>query len=178
MGLGGGSHAGLTAAVVLASCGLVQRAEPTVAGTAGPGSHTRLANSLNGMRLHQVVERASRRLRTTDCQRLLTEFSDQAGQPLQARLDALGLSGERYLGFVVFEDGKGRPPCMNESVLAYTSPGSRVVRVCSVSFFRAGRTHSADAEAIVIHEMLHTLGLGENPPSSAEITKRVLRQCH
>jgi hypothetical protein len=33
------------------------------------------------------------------------------------------------------------------------------------------------AQAIVIHEALHTLGLGENPPSSAEITARVLASC-
>jgi hypothetical protein len=31
--------------------------------------------------------------------------------------------------------------------------------------------------ASLIHEVLHTLGLGENPPSSAEITERVLRHC-
>ena len=33
------------------------------------------------------------------------------------------------------------------------------------------------AEALVIHEMLHTLGLGENPPTSTEITKRVEGRC-
>jgi hypothetical protein len=33
------------------------------------------------------------------------------------------------------------------------------------------------AESIVIHEMLHTLGLGENPPSSQEITQQVKRRC-
>jgi len=29
----------------------------------------------------------------------------------------------------------------------------------------------------IIHEMLHTLGLGENPPSSREITQRVNERC-
>ena len=33
------------------------------------------------------------------------------------------------------------------------------------------------AEVYVIHEMLHTLGLGETPPSSQEITQRVKREC-
>ena len=32
-------------------------------------------------------------------------------------------------------------------------------------------------EAMVIHEMLHTLGLGENPPSTFEITARVRGRC-
>ena len=31
--------------------------------------------------------------------------------------------------------------------------------------------------ASFIHEMLHTLGLGENPPSSTEITRRVQAAC-
>jgi hypothetical protein len=30
---------------------------------------------------------------------------------------------------------------------------------------------------MVIHEMLHTLGLGENPPSTFEITERVKQRC-
>jgi hypothetical protein len=30
---------------------------------------------------------------------------------------------------------------------------------------------------LIIHEMLHTLGLGENPPSSREITQRVTERC-
>jgi hypothetical protein len=30
---------------------------------------------------------------------------------------------------------------------------------------------------MVIHEMLHSLGLGENPPSSREITKQVTARC-
>ena len=30
---------------------------------------------------------------------------------------------------------------------------------------------------MVIHEMLHTLGLGENPPAPSEITRRVNDRC-
>jgi hypothetical protein len=33
------------------------------------------------------------------------------------------------------------------------------------------------AEVYVIHEMLHTLGHGENPPTSHEITQKVVRRC-
>ena len=29
----------------------------------------------------------------------------------------------------------------------------------------------------MIHEFLHTLGLGENPPTSQEITERVSNRC-
>ena len=30
---------------------------------------------------------------------------------------------------------------------------------------------------MIIHEILHSLGLSENPPSSDEITKQVLMRC-
>jgi len=33
------------------------------------------------------------------------------------------------------------------------------------------------AEAVIIHETLHSLGLGENPPTSDEITRRVFSRC-
>jgi hypothetical protein len=33
------------------------------------------------------------------------------------------------------------------------------------------------AEAAVIHEMLHSLGLGEDPPSSDHISTRVMARC-
>jgi hypothetical protein len=38
-------------------------------------------------------------------------------------------------------------------------------------------TDTRYAGAVVIHEILHTLGLSENPPSSKEITDRVLARC-
>jgi hypothetical protein len=34
-----------------------------------------------------------------------------------------------------------------------------------------------DAAALIIHEELHSLGLAENPPSSAAITDRVISRC-
>jgi hypothetical protein len=34
-----------------------------------------------------------------------------------------------------------------------------------------------EVEAMVIHEMLHSLGLGEDPPSGREINLRVLMRC-
>lgn len=34
-----------------------------------------------------------------------------------------------------------------------------------------------EARAVLIHEALHTLGRGEDPPSAREIQKRVLARC-
>jgi hypothetical protein len=41
----------------------------------------------------------------------------------------------------------------------------------------AASGHPEEAEAALIHEMLHTLGLGENPPRSRDITARVRARC-
>ena len=64
----------------------------------------------------------------------------------------------------------------SRGTLAYTSPLSRVVHLCP-HFLDNELERPAFAQAVVIHEMLHTLGLGEDPPSSREITDRVRRAC-
>jgi len=55
----------------------------------------------------------------------------------------------------------------------FTVDGAAVF-VCGTSFQTLARGARANA---LIHEMLHTLGLRENPPSSAEITRRVTERC-
>ena len=62
-------------------------------------------------------------------------------------------------------------------MLAVAHPGSRAVQVCPEAIRFRYRKDPRYVEAILIHEALHTLGLGENPPSSFEITKRVMRRC-
>jgi hypothetical protein len=65
-----------------------------------------------------------------------------------------------------------------------TRPGSGSVGVCpmvggpfSSRLAEVQLRTPAFAESIVIHEMLHTLGLGENPPTSLEITRQVQLRC-
>jgi hypothetical protein len=62
-------------------------------------------------------------------------------------------------------------------VVAFTTPGGRVVRVCIDELKRTWQQDPEHTVASFIHEMLHTLGLDENPPSSAEITRRVVAGC-
>lgn len=50
------------------------------------------------------------------------------------------------------------------------------VFVCP-SFRREAERDPWAAESWIIHELLDTLGLGENPPSSREITQRVTERC-
>jgi hypothetical protein len=77
---------------------------------------------------------------------------------------------------VLFYDGASDAPCRRPRVYAFTAPGHRVVRVCP-TLGALVASAPEQAEAIVIHEVLHTLGLEENPPASADITAAVERRC-
>jgi len=122
----------------------------------------------------QAVEGAAARLARPSCQEVLSDFADQSGQRLQTKLQASGRSPAQALTALRFFDDGAAPQCRDGSVMAFTHPGSQVVRVCGRQFRDRDR---AAAEIIVIHEFLHALGLGENPPTSAEITKRVAARC-
>jgi hypothetical protein len=127
--------------------------------------------------LAAAVERAARgarrRLERRDCQRVLDRFHDGTRRPLRD----VGSSGASFpdevLARVIFRDGRDAPAC-RAGAAAFTGAGSRVVFVCGNRFARIGRT---EAELILIHEMLHTIGLGERPPTSREIDRVVASHC-
>jgi hypothetical protein len=149
-------------------------------GTVQPGFHAARGLELNPMHaaaLDRAVAGAARRLDRPACRRVFAEFRDAAGAPLQDRLDSLGMGPADYLSLVVFADGSARRTCRRDDVLAVTAPGSRVVYVCGRVFNEAAARKASRAEIAVIHEALHTLGLGENPPDSLEITRRVAERC-
>jgi hypothetical protein len=127
-------------------------------------------------KVKRAVVGAARRLAQPSCAGLLDEFTDAAGQNLRGNLESTGVPAPDYLRQVLFYDGLDEGRCAAASVLAATAPGAQVVFVCARFYFDTfGRPDLA--EAIVIHEALHTLGLGENPPSSGEITARVRSRC-
>ena len=86
---------------------------------------SRLSHPFERLAVAHAIERAARRLAQPECEGLLDEFSDAAGQPLRAAIDAQGLSVPEYLGRVFFYDA----PASNcrSSHLALATPGSRVV---------------------------------------------------
>jgi hypothetical protein len=134
--------------------------------------------------VERVRTRAAARLDSPDCRKLLSEFKDGQGRTLEANLEPFGVSPSRYLLLLDFVDGTPLPACGNPAVAMAANPGRRHVFVCPVG---PGRINSrlskiefqsgSLAEAMVIHEMLHTLGLGENPPTTFEITARVRESC-
>jgi hypothetical protein len=142
-----------------------------------PRFRVRDLNPMHTAAVERALEGAARRLESAECRRIFSDFRDGAGSPLQDRLDALGLAAPDYLSFIVFADGVGSRSCHGTDIMAVTAPGSRVVYVCGRSFAEAQARSPERAELIVLHEALHTLGLGENPPDSLEITRRVGQRC-
>jgi hypothetical protein len=107
----------------------------------------------------------------------MADFEDGRGRPLRDVLDNLGWTGEQYLSLVLFYDGSTHPRCALESVAAVTSAGSRVVFICPAAFRATEKRNVRAAETILIHEMLHSLGLREDPPPSVKITEAIWHRC-
>ena len=117
---------------------------------------------------------AQRRLRRDTCERVIDVFATTSGRPVRDVLADLQATAPAALSRVIFRDGQQSPSCRG-SVAAFTGAGSRVVFVCGKVFARIDR---AATELIVIHELLHTLGVGERPPRSNEIDQAVATHCH
>jgi len=125
----------------------------------------------------RALEGASRWLARPKCQALFLEFKDGRNLPLTAKLRELDTDPEGYLRMVLFLDGAQSATCRRHGVLAFTAQGSRVVYLCGRDFERAWRRDVAEVQATVVHELLHSLGLGENPPSPRAITHRIQQLC-
>ena len=125
-----------------------------------------------------ALQGALRRIALPRCQQLLTDISDDEGAPLASRLAASGLTAAAYLANLRFVDGEVLQQCHADARrVAVTTRGSQVIHICGRRFSDVFQAQSADGEVVILHEFLHSLGLGENPPSSAEITRMVERQC-
>jgi hypothetical protein len=123
------------------------------------------------------LDEALRRLSDSRCQEVFTDFSDLSGRRLDRNLEAIGQSAPGYLALVLFYDGRYTKTCARRDVLAWTSPGSRAVQICWNQFSAHQRWDTGYTANIIIHEALHTLGLGEGPPDARAITAKVAERC-
>ena len=102
----------------------------------------------------------------------------QSGQRLSTKLAASGKSPAEAFGSLRFFDDRPRRNAAAGKMLAFTQDRllgsfSSAESSSNRAFLRNRKT----TEIIVIHEFLHTLGLGENPPTSQAITERVHMRC-
>ena len=133
------------------------------------------AEGLGRAWVQQALDAATARLGKPQCRQIFSDFSDGEGHPVERKLQDLGVTPEEYLTrWVAFVEGSRQPQCRNRDVAAFTQAGGQVIYVCSS---RVVANHTPDGDIVIIHEMLHTLGLRENPPTPGEITKRVLQRC-
>ena len=126
--------------------------------------------------VRRAVHGAARRLAEPSCAAVLSDFRDHAGRTLREHLRELEVDAPAYTRMVLFYDGSNDSPCRRPRTYAFTAPGSRVVRTCS-TLGALVASEPDEAQAIVIHEILHTLGLEEDPPASEDITAAVVRRC-
>ena len=140
----------------------------------------RLADEQAARIVRNAVAGAHERLGRERCRGIFEAFRDPSGRTLNDNLAALGIDGQGFLGHVFFYDGSALPVCQRNTakdVYAVTERGGRAVRICPGQFTALQRKSPVMGEVVVIHEMLHALGLGEAPPSSHDITWRVMESC-
>jgi hypothetical protein len=164
------SAALLVAVLSASSPGLAQDSVP-------PSVHSTIRTPTARFALERAARAAVEKLEHPDCARVLSDFRDGSGRTLREGLEALGETPTSYLARITFHEALDSRSCRNHAVLAFSIVGNRDVYVCSPQFWETYRSNPVHVEAIVIHEMMHTLGLGENPPSATQINEQVLRRC-
>jgi hypothetical protein len=127
--------------------------------------------------MKRVVEAAAARLGRCGCQKVLFDFVDEQGVPLGARLASTARNPVEAFAALRFVNKPLAPQCRTGNRLAFTFPGSQVIYVCSLKLRNESIQNSVRTELILIHEFLHSLGLGENPPTSQAITEQVVVRC-
>lgn len=131
-----------------------------------------------GPLVRRAVRHASERLSTPDCAQLLSDFDDvRTGRPLAETLAASGRTSSTLFASLRFYDADHMVQCRWRNTWAWLPVGGDVVFVCQGRFNALAKKDEWLAGNILVHEALHSLGLGENPPSSEEITAAVVDRC-
>ena len=156
-------------AVSVGWCAAFTHGEPVISTDSIHSSTTRFA-------VQRAVAGALRRLDRPECGAVLSDFRDAEGRTIREKLDLLSETPRSYLTRLTFREVIGHR-CQDATTAAFTRIGSREVFICGSQFWTEYRINPPYIEAVIIHEMMHTLGLPENPPSSLEINTAVLRRC-
>jgi len=127
--------------------------------------------------IERAVAGAVQRLENPACQQIFTDFRDPSGRTLADNLASLGKTPSEFMNELYWLNDHETACCLRRGTLAFTVPGQRVIRVCGRRFTDVSLSRPIYGEAVFIHEMLHALGLAENPPSSTVITRQVIARC-
>ena len=144
---------------------------------AGAAPRTARLTGWDAAAVERARNSAAEKLQKPECQKVFTDFRDAEGRTIQENLAVWRMSPAEYLRIIPFVDGSREKLCRSSRIALVATPDVRRVVVCP-EFANVQLRQPREAEAMVIHEILHTLGLGENPPTSIEITRRVESRCH
>ena len=166
---------------MLCALGVTALAMGLAVGPAADGRATRRAFLLHLKPMEQgtvrrALDLAVAMLESPGCSLVYSDFPLPDGGTPQDELDKRGIRPEEFLETLVFTDGSREPVCRMGTAAFTTKPNTGLIFVCPL-FSRLQIREPQRSAALVIHESLHALGLGENPPSSNEITRRVERRC-
>lgn len=130
-----------------------------------------------GPLVRRTVGRAAERLGMPGCSEVLHDFADgRTGLPLAETLASSGRTASSFVATLRFYDADHMTQCRAKT-WAWVPMGGDVVFVCKARFEKLVKKDEWLATNVLVHETLHTLGLGEDPPSSEEITAAVIRRC-
>jgi len=132
--------------------------------------------ALSEATVRRAIDLALAKLARPGCPSVYEDFELPNGGTPRSELDRIGMGPEEWLESLVFIDGSRDPVCRIGRAVLTTTPGSRMIRVCP-GFAQFQLRDPGLSASLIIHESLHALGLGENPPSSSEITQHVERRC-
>jgi hypothetical protein len=127
--------------------------------------------------VQRAIKGAAARLARPSCQDVLSDFADASNHTLRTTLRVKGRSPTEAFAALRFVDSHAALQCTAGTTLAFAQTGSPLIHVCGRQFIEGFMQDRMTAEIIVIHEFLHSLGLGENPPSSQAITEQVVVRC-
>ncbi len=125
----------------------------------------------------KALAQAKEKLASPECRLVLEDFRDASGRALAENLADSGLSAPEFLERLDYRDGRSEAICRRGRVNAFTTVGGSTVWTCPGGSLRLGTLDARGGPNALIHEMLHALGLAENPPTSQEINQRVRERC-
>ena len=144
---------------------------------APPAGLTSAPPAALGVVFESALARAAEKLESPSCLLVLDDFRDTSGRTLAERLSETGLTAPDFLVRLEFRDGRNASVCRRLHVDAVTTVGGSTVWACPGGSLTLGGENLRAGANTLIHEMLHALGLGENPPTSLEITRRIVGRC-
>ena len=124
--------------------------------------------------IRYALDRASELVSKPACRAVLEDFGNARGHSIARELTDRQLEPVQHLASLLFYEGADE---LCATRVFYTSVNGRVVFVCTRELAREMRARPHMPPLIVIHEMLHTLGLREDPPSSFAVTRQVAQRC-